>query len=496
MFKEIISEDFNYYRGGETSAQIKVCSNGNSLNDKTLVGVNAKATPSSVEVSDGKVKISGTVVFTAITTAGKVLEKSLKEVELKTEVESKDIRVGDEISVSLSVDGVDVTVLEESYDAQAIINVLIVYDKKLVEKQIVSGAETDVKTKEIECVTPLKKVVAEFNTEDEFVIEKPVKEVLFYDCLATVTAVESVLGAIIVEGNAIINMCIVPALSSSEAIKERREIPFRYEIACEDATTKSIVKAKASVKKCAIKVYVDQDKDGSVATTDLSLKIEAQAFQTDKKKVSCDAYCVNCSSECVFKTDKREFFKKQISFSKKVFGKSLEKAPENSRLITGYSERLEGVSVVFSDGELRAEGLMCATAVFCVDDDIISVQAKTPFSVSQTVECLAVRDVEVNVLRCNLKIRSGEIEMDGEILVTARCYDVEEIKLLTDVKKGEKDCLNDCAVSVYIPAEGDTLWDVAKRLRTSEERIMQLNPELIFPLTGEERIIIYRQKNL
>jgi hypothetical protein len=46
---------------------------------------------------------------------------------------------------------------------------------------------------------------------------------------------------------------------------------------------------------------------------------------------------------------------------------------------------------------------------------------------------------------------------------------------------------------VFIPTAGDLLWDVAKSLGVSEEEVLKTNPDLQFPLSGEERIVIYRE---
>ena len=52
----------------------------------------------------------------------------------------------------------------------------------------------------------------------------------------------------------------------------------------------------------------------------------------------------------------------------------------------------------------------------------------------------------------------------------------------------------DSAISVYIPREGEELWSLAKRLNATPESIMSANKDLQFPLTGKERIAVYRQK--
>ena len=60
-------------------------------------------------------------------------------------------------------------------------------------------------------------------------------------------------------------------------------------------------------------------------------------------------------------------------------------------------------------------------------------------------------------------------------------------------EKGERNRLGS-AISVFVATRGDDLWDVAKRLGSDEEEILKYNSDLTFPLDGDERVILYRQK--
>ena len=42
--------------------------------------------------------------------------------------------------------------------------------------------------------------------------------------------------------------------------------------------------------------------------------------------------------------------------------------------------------------------------------------------------------------------------------------------------------------------ENEDLWGLAKRLGQYPEALLETNPDLQFPLTGKERIVVYRQK--
>ena len=75
--------------------------------------------------------------------------------------------------------------------------------------------------------------------------------------------------------------------------------------------------------------------------------------------------------------------------------------------------------------------------------------------------------------------------------------DCEEVcvNYATEIAEAEKLNKDTSVISVYIPSAGDSLWNTAKKLCQSPEEISATNPDLVFPLTGNERILVYRTKN-
>ena len=65
--------------------------------------------------------------------------------------------------------------------------------------------------------------------------------------------------------------------------------------------------------------------------------------------------------------------------------------------------------------------------------------------------------------------------------------------LLDATVKGEI-APNDNAFTVYSAICGEDLWGLSKRIHVSPDEILSYNNELDFPLSGNERILIYRQK--
>ena len=50
------------------------------------------------------------------------------------------------------------------------------------------------------------------------------------------------------------------------------------------------------------------------------------------------------------------------------------------------------------------------------------------------------------------------------------------------------------AVEVFFAAAGDTLWEVAKKMQCSPEALKESCPGMEFPLSGSERIVVWRGK--
>ena len=91
------------------------------------------------------------------------------------------------------------------------------------------------------------------------------------------------------------------------------------------------------------------------------------------------------------------------------------------------------------------------------------------------------------------KIVSGsELDICFDLSFTVYPIDKSEICLIKEIeftgeKKEEK-----CAISVYIARENESLWELSKRLNVCPDNLVNSNKELQFPLSGEERIIVYR----
>jgi hypothetical protein len=152
------------------------------------------------------------------------------------------------------------------------------------------------------------------------------------------------------------------------------------------------------------------------------------------------------------------------------------------------------VSLQRSERGWEAQGVIEGKALIQKEDGYACVDVSLPFLFPVDVDGSSV-DVEGCVYGFGIRIRAnGEVEGEASLKLRITPYKECEAVYLADVTEGEEKQSSACAVSVYMPTRGDDLWTTAKRLSLSPDELRAANPALNFPLKGDERIFVYRQK--
>lgn len=282
------------------------------------------------------------------------------------------------------------------------------------------------------------------------------------------------------------------AVRDNAPVSLDRIIPFKCEIPCEEALFSQKAFCRAEIKSTTVncKVYEDSGKCG----------VEFNA---------------------VIGFTGRYFEEEEISYVSDTFSKTnnltLGYGEESAFIDTdvkAYSERVSGLCATkakldytcsflaaalpcaeFARTPNGIEGSVTSTLIYSQGGEIRSTEVNMPFSVN--LSGLSAGCKEISVAVCGLSLRQraeGECEGEAVLKITAADGETRIARYISSAEEGEEKAVCDSAISVYIPAAGDGLWEVAKRLSESPENIKISNPELNFPLTGKERILIYRAK--
>ena len=320
-----------------------------------------------------------------------------------------------------------------------------------------------------------------------------------FDCVASdvlVPAAEAmVLGcnvrAGVVEVSGEIYLSLL-AIREGAPVSLDRVIPFKCELSCDEALLSQRAYCRAEIKNININCKVNEERGKCDVEFNATLGFTGHFFEEEEISLVSDAFCKENELSLQFAEESTAVNTDVKVYSERVNGPCAAKAKLDYTCAFLAAALPKAEYQRTQDG---IEGSVSATLLYEQGGEIHSTEVNMPFTASLNGLSGSCKNVAVAVCGMSLRQRAeGECEAEAALKITAWDGEVKTVKYLTEAIEGEAKKPDDCAISVYIPAAGDGLWETAKRLSESPESIKHSNPELSFPLTGKERILIYRAK--
>lgn len=392
--------------------------------------------------------------------------------------------------------GVMVKVIKSGYDlsgekvsvfAELEISAKVITERS--ESLLVGGEKVIVKREESQLQKSLGVQKSTYPIEEEFELSYAVEEVLSHKAQGVITAVQSGIGSIIVDGKVLIWAIMLQKGDKRVIIKEEKEIPFRAEIEYEQATPDLISRAWINQKSFKVDVLVDDEGDNSTVRASAYFALEGEVFLPETVEVSVDAF-----SPCAqLSLGKKELLLPSEAGCEylKICSKIAVDNPKDFGEITCVADQT--VEYAGLNGE-QGQNLLCQVAftIYCIDDEggVFTKRVKGAFDYQLDGQSQLAG---VEVCNANAKVEGQEV------VITFDCYlcliknGYQSASVIESVEFVKEKEVVDCAISVYIPTENEELWSMAKRLSVCPESLLETNKDLTFPLTGKERILVYRR---
>lgn len=269
-----------------------------------------------------------------------------------------------------------------------------------------------------------------------------------------------------------------------------RIIPFKAELSCERAIMPSPAYCRAEIKDMTFDCKVNEERGKCDVNFNATLAFTGTFYEEEEVSYISDAFSVENVLKLNFSEEQNFVITDVKVYSERVSGLCASKAKLDYTCAflaaalprADYTRTQDGV-----------EGSVSATLIFEQSGEVRSTEVNLPFSVKLAGLNGAHGGVSVAVIGMSLRQRAeGECEAEAVLKIAVSDGRHHCMRYLTDAEEGEKKPVNDSAISVYIPSAGDDLWETAKKLGCPPESIQQTNPELNFPLSGKERILIFR----
>lgn len=458
----------------------------------SVLAVSAKAVPSDPVCADGEVQYGGKVLLNIVYEDGeRKVCRAERGVEFFHKAEHASITPSCFAKVSLCADTIRYRREGSGLYLSVIVRAEIaVHGNKQME--YLSDGEGLIAKKETLNVCKTLCISGKSEGEDEFETDY-VGDILLHSEEAIVTRVTAKSGQIDIEGELVLHIC---ALNGDDSVVSyERLLPFQMQIPSEEAYGQITAGARVQVCSAQLQAGTDEEKGRSKIVFSYLLAAECRIFSEEGFSVVTDAFC----------TDRELLLKKQTEGSRYLTNTA--KCVERIGGTVALSTPLDGevalqaallprVEIACKKGErgFEAEGVVLADLlVKNADGSYRSTKMSLPFVFPIAG---AGEETEAEAIVCGLNVRrkkNGETEAEATLKVCLYAYERREWTYIAEADEGAPYAEEENAISVFLPVEGEDLWQVSKRLRCTPETVMKNNPNLEFPVKKGKKIYIYRK---
>lgn len=455
-----------------------------------VLAVSPQLSPAGCEVSSGRVNYGGRLVCTAVyADVNGNLNRSQKGAEFTHFADDDRLAPSQTAFLRLSCERATVRRDGSSFLVTAVICADIeVFGA--AERTFVSAAEGAVCRFEPVKLLSAVTFSGESEVEDDFEAAG-VEDILTHDAKVLVTDCRCGGGEVRISGELYLSLL---AVRGNEPVALDRAIPFTAEILCDEAVLPVRAICCAQLKEATVSAQVNEERARCGINFNAQLTFFGWFFTEHETGAATDAFRTGGECAVSFGEESAVVCNEVRAYSERVGGLCTVKAKID------YSCAFKVVlgpkaECTYSADTGMLEGAVTSVLVYSREGEIHSTEIALPFSVKLggTEGAYCVVDVAVN----NVSVRQraeGECEAEASLKITAAVCSQSLCSYVTDVAEGPDDERPPCAISVLLPHAGETLWSAAKRLKMPPEQVAEACGGAAFPLSGDERIVIYRPK--
>lgn len=456
----------------------------------SVINSNARACLDYVNALKNEVRYGGKVYFNFITNVGE-LKKCEAGVEFSYKVDVNGVEEGDVVNSKLYVENVKVSVINGIATATCalVFDASVEKTSELEYLKSIDGANC----KREDCVNSVRLASEDksFTVEEEFDLNYPIDDVISHIENVKIISALCGIGSVVVSGEIELNTI---NLQGEEKLltSEIRVIPFRLEHEISKAMPDLISVCNLKLKDSNLKIVVDKNKNKSTVFIKAELSLKTCLYENLSTQRLVDAYFVDRElsfEKCSKKLVKR-YGQKCIEYNLNSVVDA--KFDKNTLLIAPAFAKIEQIEVKNCNNESIFQGVIELSVL--KKDEAFGVESYLlPFEFSEKTDCNSTEICDFTVTNVELSRQDKGLLVKLNINIFVELKDVLQTQFIQKALEGDEKVVNTSAISVCIPNKGDSLWELSKSLGVSENDILKTNPELEFPLTGEERVVVYRE---
>ncbi len=440
----------------------------------------------------GEVSYGGKVVAKLVAVEENATVAGLSyTVDFTDEYKNESITVDSVLDINLSV----IDIVTEFEGTEITINAVIEADIiqfKREENSYIESGNFISKNCEVKYGATSAFVDESFAVGNEIEIKDNIAKVLLSKSDAVLNAASVSDGVLTVDGEVFLALTYLSA--DNNAVKNALfNFPFTQELSVNGEGT-----ANLTVKVKTTKIHLDvlEDSKTSLFNAEVNLAVKGCITNMQTLNAITDAYSLTNETA-------NTYCSVTSSISKGLFGslQSVNGVVETSLTDAVFSGtaglNVNIIEVITLAGGITVKGTVGGMVYFTNSDQIGSEKFEIPFTLqieTPLADLLTQATVYGAVKQITVENNSGKLDIDCDVLFSVNLIQNLTESFVADVTEGDaiEDTLG--AIEVCIAKKGDSIWEVAKNLRMSEEDLIKLNPDLTDPLTKDEKLVIYHQR--
>ena len=472
-----------------------------NANIKTILNIDSYLFDQKVECGNGKAIVSGKIGIkvlyvdtdnmTNILTDSVSFSENYADASITNEtfINISTYHVSNNI---LSTDGTlkvnfDVTISPIAYLNLGLTNTINA-DENLITKK------REVKTNTISCF-----VNTQFEHTTSLETKHTISKLLFNDSYVAVDKVTADKDFAVVEGKILTDILFETSENDEIVIKSIKEtFNFKCDVEINGLEKDDALDLSFELDKAKNNSSIEVEDDTNIVMTNHIIKVCGVVLKNISIDIMDDLF--STSNEIEITKSQRECAKDASTFSiSEIVGNEISLLKEETAIdevIANFSITPEITNTYIKDNVVYLEGVVTSNLAYVDENKEYKLKPiELPFIINTKIsaETLGCVHSSINVVDSRVKVKRGTIiEFEYSLFITLTMYEKENYDMVDNFTMGKPLNFGEYDYQIFIAKQGETMWDLCKRIKISPNDITQFNKNLPLVMEGGEKVIIKR----
>ncbi len=325
-------------------------------------------------------------------------------------------------------------------------------------------------------------------TNGQLMLDAGITEIISSDATLYITDAKVITDKVIVKGEAAVSIVYMTGESVKDFKFYEGTVPFSEVVDVYGATENAL----CDVQWELYDVRCELSDDNGGVTCEIDASVSASVYNSSQIKMLKDVYSMTDNLNVTKSNLLIESFNKTITLNENINGSIPCEFPE-ARII-GVCANAFVKNIALRDDCFQIDGEMNVSVYMCNEDDYGVVEKSIPFSISrQAGECCDNMRCEASLDIKNLSYsmpNDDTITINAEAEITLNCFVRDTYTAIDTIEISDSEQPMCKGVVLYYAEQGEALWDIAKKYRSSVDIIKRDNKIDCDKLTEDKMLVI------